>query len=529
MGVVRARHAGRTRTAEVLAGATLREGIEETGLRVRTACKGNGSCGLCQVRIVAGEVSAPTVEERLQLDAAQLDAGLRLACQARLEGDVELELVHRAADSVWRSIAPAALTSPVRPTGPSAGPSGSIAAYAALDVGTTNLCLALWSDDVAHRLATRRGPNPQARFGADVVSRLEAARDRAAAAALALAVEQGVADALDDIALRDAVRLARVSSLVAVGNAAMLSLLQASDGGLLDPARWAGGVPSSAPPLLHWTLADGREATVHIVPPLGGFVGSDLLAAVLAAELVDRECPALLLDFGTNTEIALWDGRALWVTSAAGGPAFESSGMSCAVPAEPGAVDRVWLAGGELRFEVIAGADPTGVCGSGLVDWLACLVRLNALSSRGRLAQGSAASAPALMAGGRAIPLTVSDVDVFQRAKAAIGAGVRLLARRAEVPCAELRRVVSTGLFGRALDIANAQAVGLLPIAPAARFEAYDNLALSGCELLLGAGEGARALEQLRPHARLVNLAQCVEFEDLFVEELFLRPMGGLP
>ena len=172
MVVVRARHAGRTRTAEILAGATLRDGLDGTGLRVRTGCKGNGSCGLCQVRILAGEVSAPTVEERLQLGAAELQAGLRLACQTRPKGDVELEVVHRAADSVWRAIAPAALTSPVRPTVPPAGPSGAIAAHAALDVGTTNLCLALWSGDAAHRLATRRGPNPQARFGADVVSRL---------------------------------------------------------------------------------------------------------------------------------------------------------------------------------------------------------------------------------------------------------------------------------------------------------------------------------------------------------------------
>jgi len=94
------------------------------------------------------------------------------------------------------------------------------------------------------------------------------------------------------------------------------------------------------------------------------------------------------------------------------------------------------------------------------------------------------------MAGGRAIPLTVSDVDVFQRAKAAIGPACDCSRAGQKFRARSYAAWWSTGLFGRALDIANAPSRRLLPIAPAARFEAYDNLALSGCELLLGAGEG---------------------------------------
>jgi uncharacterized 2Fe-2S/4Fe-4S cluster protein (DUF4445 family) len=260
---------------------------------------------------------------------------------------------------------------------------------------------------------------------------------------------------------------------------------------------------------------------VDLVPPLGGFVGPDLLAAVLAARLVAEEAPALLLDFGTNTEIALWDGRTLWVSSAAGGPAFEACGVRCAVPADLGAIHRV-RAGSPCGFEVLGGGEPTGVCATGLVDWIASLVKDGALSRRGIFA-GSAP--PSLGLEGRRFFLEKRDVDLFQRAKAAIGAGVSLLARRAGVASADLRRVVTTGLFGRGLDIANAQAIGLLPAVPPERVEAFDHLALAGCELLAVSPDGPRAVEELRAVGRLINLARCSDFEEMFLEGLFLAPM----
>jgi uncharacterized 2Fe-2S/4Fe-4S cluster protein (DUF4445 family) len=257
---------------------------------------------------------------------------------------------------------------------------------------------------------------------------------------------------------------------------------------------------------------------------LGGFVGSDLLAAALAADLLGGECPALLLDFGTNTEIALWDGVRLWVTSAAGGPAFESSGMRYAMPADLGAVYRV-KPGMPLGFEVIGGGEPEGVCGSGLVDWIACLLDRGTLSRRGTFADRGTETPPALCGEQNEVFLSKRDVDVFQRAKAAIGAGIRLLGQRAGINCDNLRRVVSTGLFGSALDVANAQAIGLLPVVAPERVETYDNLALAGCEMMLQSPEGLRGVEPLRARAKLVNLAQCPEFEEMFVQGLFLEPM----
>ena len=123
--------------------------------------------------------------------------------------------------------------------------------------------------------------------------------------------------------------------------------------------------------------------------------------------------------------------------------------------------------------------------------------------------------------------LSTRDVDGFQRAKAAIGAGMAVLCARAGVAPAELQRVVTTGTFGKFLDIQNAQAIGLLPPVPMARVESYENLALSGCEQWLLSSEGTGALDSVRSKARLLYLAACPEFEERFVQGLFLAPMRG--
>ena len=157
----------------------------------------------------------------------------------------------------------------------------------------------------------------------------------------------------------------------------MLALLTESDPRtLLLPDSWTLPFDLNPDYAKAWADAIGLspQAAVEVVSPLAGFVGSDLLAGVVATRLTDQP-GSLLIDFGTNSEMALWDGGTLWVTSAAGGPAFESCGMQCGMPAEPGAIYRVdrQEGSGEMDFQVIGGGEAKGLCGSGLVDLIALL------------------------------------------------------------------------------------------------------------------------------------------------------------
>ncbi|WP_295612869.1 diguanylate cyclase [uncultured Lamprocystis sp.] len=138
------------------------------------------------------------------------------------------------------------------------------------------------------------------------------------------------------------------------------------------PGRWPGGINAAA--------------RIDLVAPLAGLIGSDLLAGLIATGLTDTPDAGLLIDFGTNSEIALWDGATLWTTSAAGGPAFEGSGLCCGLPAEPGAIDRLVFRDGHPVWHVIGGGPPRGLCGTGLVDLIAGLRRAGQLTERGRFA-----------------------------------------------------------------------------------------------------------------------------------------------
>ncbi|MGA2401690.1 MAG: ASKHA domain-containing protein, partial [Syntrophobacteraceae bacterium] len=272
------------------------------------------------------------------------------------------------------------------------------------------------------------------------------------------------------------------------------------------------------------------EAFIEVMPPLAGFVGSDLLAGVFASRLLEKGPGTLLIDFGTNSEVALWDGGSLWVTSAAGGPAFEGCGVGCGTPAEPGAIYRVRLSGrtsaqfaDDIEFLTIDDEKPRGLCGSGIVDLIACLLKSGRLTSIGRFSPGISDGRIVILNGDTlSLQLTKRDVDIFQRAKAAIFAAVRVLLSKASMSPKELRHLYVGGVFGHFLDRESAAAVGLLPDLSGDAVELCGNTALRGCEELLMSSGSAEVVEGLRGRAKLVNLAQCGEFDDFFLEGLYL-------
>jgi uncharacterized 2Fe-2S/4Fe-4S cluster protein (DUF4445 family) len=268
------------------------------------------------------------------------------------------------------------------------------------------------------------------------------------------------------------------------------------------------------------------EATLEVISPLAGFVGSDLLAGVLATRLTEQP-GNLLIDFGTNSEMALWDGQTLWVTSAAGGPAFESCGMQCGMPAEPGAIYRFGRSQGseEFHFEVLDGGEAKGFCGSGLVDLIACLRDSGELTSVGSFGSPRHKDGYVVPRTDPVIRLVKKDVDTFQRAKAAIGAGISTMLARAQMSATELRRICVCGVFGRNLNIPNAQRIGLLPDSPPERVELCGNTALAGCERLVLSPERNSEIATLRERSAIINLCQTSDFDTLFLENLYLQPM----
>lgn len=516
------------------AGRSVCDILDTTDLRVRAGCGGRGACGLCRVRIVRGKAGAPTANERICLDDSELAQGIRLACQVTPMQDLRIVILAPASKSQWRSLPDEAgrhVRQLAAPSWNDLPPEVSTPCGVAVDLGTTHISLSLYSLFSGKWLAGRYGPNPQVRYGSDVLTRLVVATaSPEQARAMRRQVLEAIGEALLDVSAREGIDLERVVRLTLVGNTAMLALLSGQNyQSLLQPSHWASPV--------HW-LSDHLDlgdvplnihprAQIETLRPLAGYVGSDLLAGVMSTGLVDDAPGVLFIDFGTNSEIALWDGRVLWVTSAAGGPAFEGSGIHCGAPADDGAISRVSLKNGMLELAVIGNREPRGLCGSGLVDLLAALVRSGRLTSKGQFGPDVSGEGFVLTGGERPIVLTKRDVDSIQQAKAAVGTGVRILLKQAAMTCEDLRRICIGGLFGRFLDVVNAQEIGLLPVVPVERVELCGNTALAGCAEALLSPVVVRRMEDLREQARIVDLSGWPGFDDLYLENLHLQPMQG--
>lgn len=536
MPAIRIISEGRTsQRLEFAPGPSLMALLDAAWRPVRRGCRGTGACGLCRVRIDSGEVNPVQLAESLHLEPAQLGAGERLACQVRPNGDVAVAILAPARAFEPRPLrgGPERVPLPSRVHRENAGCGDGLAV--AVDLGTTILSLSLCDLRSGARLADCEGSNPQARFGADVVSRLQAATEspdeRKALAQMAVAA---IGEGLLDMVLRAQVRLAQVRRLAIVGNSAMLALLASSDiDRRLQPGHWdRAGAPLDYDAerwLLGWGIA--KQARVDLMAPLGGFVGSDVLAAALAVGLDTEDDPVLLIDFGTNSEIALWDGSRLWVTAAAGGPAFEGSGIGCGWPAEAGAVAHVRESGGGLALEVIGGGEARGFCGTGLIDLIASLLRTGQLTAIGRFTgevsgRGLCVADAEGTSDAQSLVLTKADIDSFQRAKAAVGVGVRALLDCAELSLGAIGRVWLAGSFGVALDLNNARALGLVPPLPDDRFRFAGHAALAGCEQTLISPAAEARIEALRERTRLVNLGQYRGFDACFMDQLYLRPQA---
>ena len=474
--------------------------------RVRSACQEKGICGLCLVRIEEGEVSALTHHEYERLTKQQLAQNIRLACQVKLTKDVSVTLINPLAMMALDKL-------------PVCTPLPNARYTVAIDLGSTQIRISLWDSVNQQRIAVYCCFNPQAYYGTDILSRLTAATQNKTTLHI---MSKLILSTIDRVVTDWCTsKNLCVEQILIVGNTAMLALLAKKHcEKLLQPSYWTQALDCS---LKNKML---RQIPIAIVQPLAGFVGSDLLAGVLATRMTQRTESALFIDFGTNSEIALWHSGILWITSVPGGPAFEGCGISCGVAAEIGAVSSINYDADSNTFNGLLignSNDIKGLCGSALCDVMACLVTAGQLKKNGRFVHSVSELEIHLVNIDYCFILKKRDLDIFQRAKAATGAGIAQLLAVAGSSVTDLSRVCIGGAFGQFLNIAHAQAIGLLPDCDAEKVELCGNTALIGCEQLLANNDYHMLLNQLRQQVNIVNMSQVSSYEEAFVNNLYLQ------
>lgn len=483
-------------TIEVTKGDKLLEVLTRLGYDVNAVCGGNGSCYKCKVRVIKPFIE-PTSRELAALSNEAILAGIRLACGITLEEDTEVEILRNEKMQVLES-------APLNKG--KAQKNGKV--RAAVDIGTTTVVVAL-IDENGTVIGSIGEKNKQAAFGADVIARVKAVVNGKLAELQSVITKQINAMLKELIALHD---VQTISDITVAGNTAMLHLLYGRD------CSGLGFFPYEAEFLASQTVNGAAlgldfDVPVRSLPCIASFAGADLTAGIVS-QWTDSEKYTLLIDLGTNAEIALFNADKIFASSAAAGPAFEGASIKQGMGATPGAICSYELVNGNGRVQTIGNKVPVGICGSGLIDIAAELLKNNLLEDTGFLRTGKSFELC------DEVSIYAEDIRELQLGKAAIAAAINMLIISAKLTMDDIDRVLISGGFGSYINPGNAALIGLFPAELRKKTAAAGNSSLAGC-IQCAAFSNKKALaEKIAANAEYLDLSGSVEFADRYVEHM---------
>jgi uncharacterized 2Fe-2S/4Fe-4S cluster protein (DUF4445 family) len=510
-----------TKIIEVPPDSVLGDAIPATGLPLEQPCAGRGTCGKCKVLVEEGAAPPDEIEFK-HLTPGELALNNRLACRARVQGDARVVLSpivvysnknFRSSYRYRRSEAPLGL---------------------AIDLGSTTVAAFLTMLDDGEVCAGGAGLNQQTVFGADVISRLAAARNSAVNAErlqrLALA---SINQAVDSLKLPERIRQ-RVERVTVVCNVAMhhlLARLPIDTLAVMPFQPYDRRAIRDATPLMGGIFPQG--ARVSLPPMIGGFVGSDALACLAYFHFDNPPGPIAAIDLGTNGEVMVTDGKRILTASTAAGPAFEGVNISCGSRAVDGAITSVRLEDGDLAYDTIAGEPPVGLTGSGLLSLVHVLRQAGVIEPGGRIAdpppvlsgklQQSYHGRRILLKPDGRLALSQWDIRELQKAKGAIRAAIEILMAQLGLKAGDLQRVILTGSFGGQVDIGSAIDLGMIPPVQPGVVETIANGAGFGAAMFLS-DEGFAFAEELAARSEQIDLDQNADFYTHYVNAMALVP-----
>ena len=469
----------------VSAGANLLKALREAGLAPDAPCGGNGKCGKCKVTVNGQEV---------------------LSCQFTVESNITVQLTEKASASILATGSAGVVNAdPLR--------KGYLIA---IDIGTTTVVCFLLSSE-GTELAVESMLNPQVPFGADVVSRIQQALN-GEMEALTQTIRAGVSQLIHNCCKKAGIDEAEIGVVSIVGNPCMQQLFLG-----IFPKNLA-GVPFE--PVL--TKAEVLEAAEYLpectnaclltIPDISGYVGADTVGCVLASELYKSEETIILVDIGTNGEMVLIHEGRMTACSTAAGPALEGANIRFGMRGAAGAIDHVWEENGKLRYTVIGGGEPTGICGSGIIDAIAVLLDQKKLNKRGRIQSTEEVDGQRVLYLSENVYLTQDDIRQVQMAKGAIAAGIQLMCSYFGITSEDIDKVLLAGAFGSFLNPDNACRIELLPSVLQGKIKTCGNLAGAGAKLTAVNQNQFLLTQKLLENIQFIELAQMPDFQKTFAK-----------
>ncbi len=543
---------------ELAPGVPLLEALRQAGIELTSPCGGQGICGKCKIlfKQATDAVNSP----QGNLSDEEYEAGLRLACQTVLNSDEIIDITLLTTDATDTRILEGErlrltdLNPAARVVVVASGcwldyrgwpekrllsgwPPPQTPKGLAIDIGTTTLVVTLMDLQAGMERATASALNPQIRFGQDVMSRIAKASTPEGLALESRVIHSALGELIEKVCGRAGSGPREILDVVVGGNTTMLQILSGVDpsplGVLPFTVDLAGGRTYGADAFGFSSLHPA--ARVYVPPIAHAYIGSDISAGLLAAAFFDHRDPCLFIDIGTNNEMAFNTGERILVTSTAAGPAFEGMNISCGSRAVPGAIEAVDADGQGLSVKTIDDASPRGICGSGILDTVACMLRLNVIDHTGRMTGVSAAMDPSgrwadrmkTQLGVPAFELadgvffTQKDVRQFQLAKSAIQTGMQAMLAATGIGADQLKKVIIAGAFGYHLRKESLSATGILPEAFHGELVFAGNTCRLGSAMMLLNAALRDRLEAQMARVCYLGLAQNGDFQERFVKNMW--------
>lgn len=509
------------------------------GVEIDTECGGQGICGRDIIRVEQGleYLTEMSDVEKHFLEQDKLKPGQRLACQARVAGDEEDIKIFIPdfgkytilTDSVETDVElnPSVFSKDGRVlyhSGEDLGPYQGKVLGLALDVGTTTLVMQVVNLETGKNVGKpMASKNPQIAYGNDVISRIGYTRDHSyGLKELQEAVIDGVNKSLKELEKQLDVGEGEITGsiydVVAVGNSTMRSIFFGQNVHNLGVIPFE---PSSKKALTRKAAELGLkvhpEAMAYSPPLIGGHAGGDCIADIIATRLYQSEETEMIIDIGTNGEVVIGNKDRIMTASCAAGGAYEGYQIRCGVGAIQGAITEVRIEDGEARYKTLDNKPPLGVCGSGVIDLLAELLRNGIMNERARINGDYHLT--------NSIVLSQDDINQLITAKAGLRADQDLLIKYYGTNLDEVTKIYLAGAFANYMNIDSAMAIGLLPRTDRSKYIRFGNGALAGARDIMLSQQRRRHAEKLTgliEHTK-PNEIEGAQFQYLIAERIYFE------
>jgi len=395
----------------------------------------------------------------------------------------------------------------------------------AIDLGTTTLAFSLVDIASKQILHTVTRLNSQRKYGADVLSRIQASVD-GEQEELRESIQKDLSEGIDEL-LKE-YRIMDIDHVVISGNTTMIHLLMDYDCSTLGVYPFAPVntelISGTAEEIIGYKQP-GAEIKTTILPSISAFIGGDIVAGLYALDFATNKEISLFVDLGTNGEIALGNCDRILTTSVAAGPAFEGGNISCGTGSVAGAICALEINRNDvsdIKLNTIHNVPPCGICGTGVIETVAELLKCGLIDETGLLADEYFDTGFPLTNEQEPIIFTQQDIRQFQLAKAAVRTGIEVLTKEYGITMDEIDKVYIAGGFGYHLNVAKAASIGLIPPELTTKATSVGNTSLAGAVKYLGDTNASDTIQRIKNASEDIILANDSDFQEVYLKNTCL-------